>query len=396
MRTWGIFVGAAVLVLPALATASPVLTTGAASLDAGLDTVTDDRSDLTVGASSHGLVYIPQSSSLLTYTADASLRGGSDGAGLSFHEEAKLRPWQFYLFQPGTGARLALDVAPSLSDRPDRWRRRYSSAGFDADIIFLHYYGAHVGVQLVNAKNGFDVEVQHDGAHAARRPIQTADWSVLAVTERDRGEEIGRLDVMAVTARAVGGTRSGVVITTWFPRLALPVGPLRLEAAYGSAETGSTSVEVDDKTVSQIDTHGLPHLRDVPAWYARVGWNTRSWHAKAGVERGLFVSAEAQLVIDERATATAGTRFKGVDLETTGFLARSDVWSSETSVHRHVTGGGEVTASFEVHPTWQLVNRAAVARTFYASLDGALAPQVDTAVALDIGLHHEIANWVPR
>lgn len=66
--------------------------------------------------------------------AAASLRAGSDGAGLTFAQDAQLRPYAFEVFQFTFSDRVAFDVAPKLSERPDRWRRRYRAAGFDVPL----------------------------------------------------------------------------------------------------------------------------------------------------------------------------------------------------------------------------------------------------------------------
>ena len=336
------------------------------------------------------------SSSFAHGTASAMLRAGTDGPGLTFRQEAHARPYAFEAVQIELADRLALDVAPKLSDRPDRWRRRYTDAGFDFDVIGAQWLGAHVGVQFIRCANGFDVETQHDGGATARRAIETADWAPLSITRRRDGEETARLDPIVMEGHAIGGAHSGVVLTTFYPRITgIPLGIGHLDLAFGHAETGWTQTSVNGQVVSTITSAQLPALR-VPAARARLTTALGRFAAAASVERGMYLSMDAALVVEERATATLATTIDGANVTASGFAAHSVIWTSKTASTEHVTGGGALALDLGLADRWRLAGQAELARTFYASLDGDRVPRVDTALRFDVGLHREIKNWVPR
>jgi hypothetical protein len=354
--------------------------------------------DVAIGGSIDGSAELPyrNSSSYIRGTATAALRAGSDGPGLTLSEQARTRPYALELFQFEFAERLALDLVPRLSDRPDRWRRRYSDAGFDVDVIGVQYIGARWGAQLIRVDNGFDWERQHDGDASERRFVQTADWSPLSITRRAHGVEIGRLDLIALEARAIGGTHSGAVLTTFAPRISgLRLGPVTVDAGIGHAATGSAQLSVDNKVVSTITSDQLPTTK-IPAFRLRAATTLGRFDATAGIERGMYLAMDAALVVEERATATLATELAGADVTATGFAAHSVIWTSKTDSTEHVTGGGSVAVAMGLPDRWRLVNQAELARTFYASTEGDRTPRVDTALRLDVGLHRELKNWIPR
>jgi len=331
--------------------------------------------------------------------AEASLRAGSDGAGLVFAQDAELRPVVLPAFQLTFAERLAFDVAPELGDRPDRWRRRYRSAGFDVDMIGLQWLGKHAGVQFMVVDNGFDFEEQQDGDATVHRFSTTADWSPFAFTRLAGDEQVGKLDLIALEATAIDGAYEGAVMTTFYPRLSdVQLGPLWFDAAYGHASTAYSQISVNDEVVSTIDSLDLPDLQ-TPAWRARLGVHSRV-EASAGIERNLHLTADAALVLEERASADVATTFDEVAVSATAFAARSRIWTSPDDSIDHVTGGGGVAVSmpFRAIPGdgWHVTGAAEVARTFYATLESDRALRVDTALRFDLGLRRELRNWVPR
>ncbi len=331
--------------------------------------------------------------------AAASLRAGSDGAGLTFAQDAQLRPWAFEVFQFTFSDRVAFDVAPKLSERPDRWRRRYRAAGFDVDLIGLQWIGKHFGAQLMRVDNGFHWEEQRDGDALVKRFVSTADWSPFALSLRQDGEEIGKLDLIALEAIAIDGAYQGVVMTQFYPRLSdVQVGPLWFDAAYGDTATGWQTISVNEEVVSVITSDELPVIK-TPAWRARLGVRGVV-DASAGVERNLHLTADAALVLEERASADVAATIRGVDVSVTGFAARSRIWTSPDDSTPYVTGGAGVAFAMPMRHLpgdgWQMTGAAEVARSFYASLDDDRGLSVDTATRIDLGLRREIRNWVPR
>ena len=373
-----------------------------ASVDVGGSTVdaADDgnSAESTLGVSGAASAVLPyrNSSSFARGTAAAAVRVGTDGPGVAFQQEAHVRPYAFELFQFELGDRIAIEQAPKLSDRPDRWRRRYDEGELDVDVIFAQWIGEHWGVQFCRCDNGFGSATQHDGDAADQHSLQTADWAPLAITRRRDGEEVARLDPMALEARGIGGDHSGVVLTTWVPRLSgLVLGPVHLDLAVGEAATGWEQATVDDQVVSTITSNDLPVMH-VPAARAHVRATLGRFDASAGFDRGMYLGQDAQLVVEERGTASLGTAFGSTTVTASGFAAHSVIWTSPTESSEHVSGGGLFAVGLELPDRWQLVNQAQLARTFYATVDGDRMPRVDTAFRLDLGLHREIANWVPR
>jgi hypothetical protein len=370
---------------------------GASAIDARSsdDAASSHRAESALAATIDASVTLPyrNSSSFARTSATAAVRYGTDGPGVSFEQHGKLRPWSFELFEIATGDRLALDVAPKLSDRPDRWRRRYNATGFDADVIFLQYIGKRFGVQFCRCDNTFDTEIQLDGDMRERRLVETSDWSPITVTLRRDGEEVGRVDFIDMDARGINGEHSGVVINTWYPRIRnLELGPIALDFAYGRSATGWSQLSVDGQVVSTITSDQLPTL-SIPAAQLHVTAKLGTWTGSAGVARGMYLAQDARLVVEDRATATFATKLGETSLTASAFAARSDIWTSKTDVSRHVTGGTALGAQYPLADGWALVGNAEVARTFYASLEGDLLPRVDTAVRVDLGIHRELGNW---
>ncbi|GEM_PF-4888183 len=337
------------------------------------------------------------SSSFATTTARVMARAdNTDGPGLTLQQEAHARPWAFELFQLELADRLALDVAPTLAARPDRWRRRYSSAGFDLDVIAMQYIGKRWGAQFMRLGNGVDHEVQHDGDASMDRVIETSDWSPISFTLRHGTEETARLDPIVMEGHAIGGDHSGAVVTVFYPRVTgIPLASLKLDLAYGEAVTADTTTSVNGHVVSTITSEQLPNLH-VAAGRVRLSGSIRGFDASAGLERGMYLSMDAALVVEERATASLATTIDGARLTATGFGAHSVIWTSPTASTEHVTGGGAIALDIGLADHWRLSNQAQLARTFYASLDGGRLPQVDTALRFDVALHRTIANWVPK
>lgn len=327
--------------------------------------------------------------------AEAALRAGADGVGLTFEQDAATRPYVLPFFQFEFAQRAAFDVAPKLSDRPDRWRRRYRAIGFDIDLIGLQYIGKHFGAQMMRVDNGFDFEDQLDGDDTVHRFITTADWAIFSFTRRAHDEEVGRLDPIALEATGIDGAYEGAVMTTFYPRLTnVQIGDAWFDAAYGRASTAYQTIRVNGEVVSQIDSLDLPIIK-TPAWRARVGVRG-DVDAFVGVARGLHLTADAALVLEERATAELATTLGAADVRATGFAARSRMWTSPEDVQDFVTGGAGLAIAMPVRGGWVANGSAEVARTFYATLESDRALHVDTAVRLDLGLRREIRNWVPN
>lgn len=349
-----------------------------------------------------------ESSSVITGEAKAAIVADRGGPDVTVEQEAHARPYAFEVFQFELGDRLALDVEPELADRPDRWRRRYSEAGFDVELIGAQSIGRTRGWQLLRTRDGFDWERQRDGGSAAHRFVQTADWTIVSATWRDHGEEVSRLDPVALEAKAIGGNHSGAVLTTFYPRITgIPIGPMRLDAAVGRAETGWSQISAGSSNLDlQFGSdatppraapahHEFPSLR-VFAGRARASAKLGRIDASAGVERGMYLTMDSALAVEERATATLATTVDDVRVTASGFAAHSVIWRSKTASSEHETGGGALGVDVGLPDRWRLGGQAELARTFYATLDADRAPSVDTALRVDVGLHHQIANWVPR
>ncbi len=350
---------------------------------------------LVAGASADYATAAGHSSSFVQTTASASLRAGTGASGLTFEQAGRVRPYGLELMQFEFGDRLALDVAPSLGDRPDHWRRRYSAAGFELEVIAAQSLGTRWGAQLMRIANGFAREVQHDGDVSVGRIVETADWAPLSFTLRHDGEETSRLDPLVLEAHAIGGQHSGAVLTVFYPRITgLPLGALKLDLAVGDATVGYSQTTVNGATTTITSEH-LPDLH-VPAARARLSGSVGGFEASAGVERGMYLSMDAALVVEERATASVATTINGARLTASGFAAHSVIWTSPSASTEHVTGGGSLALDVGLADHWRLGNQAQLARTFYASLDGGRAPQVETALRFDVALHRTIANWVPK
>jgi hypothetical protein len=327
---------------------------------------------------------------------EAGVRLDGGGPGVSAAQDAEARPWNAELFQLTLRERLAFDVAPRLSDRPDRWRRRYRGAGFDVDMIGLQGMFRHWGVQLIRVDNGWDWEAQLDGGETVRRRMETSDWSPISITRRSHGEEVGRVDLIALEATAIDGAEDGVVMTTFNPRFSnVRIGPVWFDAAYGHAATGWTQTSIDGEVVSRITSDDLPAIH-TPAYRYRIGVDTDAVRASAGVERNLHLTADSALVLETRASADLAVTVRDAEVRATGFAARSRIWTAKDAFADHATGGGSLAVDVPVRDLWRVTGAAEVARTFYATVERERALRVDTAVKVDLGLRRTIRNWVPR
>jgi hypothetical protein len=356
------------------------------------------QGEASVGASAgaEAIARYWNSSSFVRVTGEVEGRLGTDGAGLTLRQEGHARPYASALLEVLLADRLGFDVAPALADRPDRWRRRYATAGFDVEVIGINAFTRHWGLQFIRVGNGFDWERQHDAASDARRYIQSADWSPVTFVRRADGEEIARLDPIVLEGRAIASDHSGVVLTTFYPRVTgIPLGSARLDVAYGQAETGWSSTSVNGRPPTVITSDQLPNKR-VPAARVKLAVPVGDIDVTATGERGMYLGQDATLVVEERATLSLATHVRTLPVRASGFAAHSVIWTSKTDSTEHVTGGISLALDVPLRDHWNLTNTAELARTFYATLDGDRAPRDELGFRVDVGLRKQIPNWVPR
>jgi hypothetical protein len=320
--------------------------------------------------------------------------GASDGPRLSVTQEARVRPWGFEVMQLEVGEQLALDARPSLAERPDRWRRAYRGAGVDVEVIGMQWFGRRLGAQFLRIGEAWRWEQQRDdatGATVARYETRS-DWAPFSFTQRRDDEELGRLDPIVMEGVAIDGPDAddGVVITTWYPRLTgLRLGGFELDAAYGRAAVGWMTQSVNGESRS-IGSDDLPALA-VPAYRGRVAYHgdlgdRATASVGAGIERGMHLTADAALVVEDRASGELGVTTRRAAVRATGFAARSDVWTSPTDVTRYLTGGGGVAAQVALRGPWRLAAEAEVARSFYATLTGDRGLRAELGARVHVGV----------
>jgi hypothetical protein len=326
----------------------------------------------------------------------AALRGGSDGVGATIQQHAESQPYVGPMFPIEVSERAAWDVAPSLTDRRDRWRRRYLGAGFGFGIVGLTGMGEHWGAELVRLETTFDWERQHDGDAIAHRFVQTADLGWLAILKRHDNRLVTRWEPLAIEARGISSGQSGAIVTGWLLRVRdEPFAGGKLDVMYGPSGPGEMGVSIDQTRVSYITSTDLPQI-NIMAWRAQWSGSMAGLHTDLRAEHSMYLGMDSTLVVEDRGSIAARIPFDHTQLSFGGFAARSDVWTSQTTTAKYVTGGASLGLDFDLPDQWKLTNQAEVARTFYASLEGDRVPQPDAALRIDVGLHKQLRNWVPH
>ena len=189
----------------------------------------------------------------------------------------------------------------------------------------------------------------------------------------ERGADLPEHCVEIVPFQALGveGGSSAAIVSLQPARITGQhvAGPLYADLSGGVGGTGTITVDNGGGDVHTITTDDLPDVSagtyDVHAYTVGGGFDARA-------HRTLYLTLDGDLAIEDRAEAALawGARTR---ITLRGFAARTTWWTSKTDPGTAaVTGGGELdVARTDRGLAWDA--SLGVARSFYATLDGAAA-----------------------
>jgi hypothetical protein len=285
------------------------------------------------------------------------------------------------LFSTELEHRLDIGALPSLFGRKDGPRGAFGREAIGFTTRGVSVYGDETRVDIVdigvgNAWTWQDGQPLHDqiGFHGT---------FVRECHEREGALPERCVEVVPFQALGVEGGSSAAIVAVQPVRLSGVhlVGPVYADLSAGFGGTG----EIDEGTngsVHTIPTADLPNIGvgtyDVHLFAAPGGIDARA-------HRTIYLTLDGDLAVEDRAEAAIAW---GDETRVTlrGFAARTAWWTSKTDpVSAAVTGGGELDVSrTDRGLAWDA--SLGVARSFYATLDGAAAdaPSLGARGALEV------------
>jgi hypothetical protein len=272
------------------------------------------------------------------------------------------------LFSTEAEHRLDIGALPALTGRKDGLRGAFGREELGFTTRGLSVYGRETRVDF--AEIGFgNAWTWQDGV-----PLhdQMGFHAVFVRECHERGDELPErcVEVMPFQALGVEGGSSAAIGTVEPVRLGgvHVVGPVYADLSGGFGGTGVISEDTNGQAHT-IATADLPDIGvgtyDLRAFTADGGFDARA-------HRTIYLTLDGDLAVEDRAEAAVafGERTR-VTLR--GFAARTAWWTSKTDPGTAaVTGGGELdVARTDRGLAWNA--SLGVARSFYATLDGAAA-----------------------
>ena len=182
------------------------------------------------------------------------------------------------------------------------------------------------------------------------------------------------LDIVWFDMLGVEGGASAAIGTLYPVRLrGLGLGGgLYVDLAGGGGGTGTMTISSGDAPAHVIPTADLPDVA-TGLYDARVHGTVAGADVEARARRRIYLTTDGDLSIEDRAEASVGLSAARTRIALRGFAARTAWWTSKDDPgHAAVTGGGEVAlARRAAGLDWDA--SVGVARSFYATLDGAAA-----------------------
>ena len=289
---------------------------------------------------------------------------------------------------------LGFGLRPGLDARRDVGRSGYGSVtgGFELGLAF-HHGDRVVGIGFFDIEGGFE-----DQGSAQRA---TFVFNVEAYYScRLRADARARcLHVVDIDNTGVSGGTQAVVTNLSFVRwTGLDLGGAWGDVGFGVI-TDTAKLSTEDglgNVVATVATKDLPIIH-VGSYDAGLATMAGPVEVDLRAKRTGFVSLDGDMSIEDRASLTAALPIAAhAKLTASAFLARTHWWTSKTDPGSAAsTGGGELALDLRVH-AFDIHAAGGVARSFYAMLDGATAPeQPSLGLRCAIDVKHSIRNWTP-
>lgn len=293
---------------------------------------------------------------------------------------------------------------PDLSSRRQFWRRPYTRQSTGGEIGFFNP-GVAEGLMLGHVGLSFGTVEQSDGDEVMRQNQFEITFALASYTrERELGPDFQArfLAIEALGIENLDGPDANIA-TIDFVRLAgVPTGlGLYIDVEGGVAASGGTltlssSTNGEEDWSTTVTTEDLPHL-SMPAGRARIHGTGASVSGAIEASRSMYLTADIELAIEERITASGRWLNRHGELSVQGFVSRNELWLDKETSEESLTGG--VLAGWR-HPLGEeltLTGSIEVARSFYASLRDDPRPRSELGVNIAATLtRHFGTSWRER
>ena len=324
---------------------------------------------------SDGKYLIPQASA----GAELLLSSRPDNDGLGFTSWGQGRALELgddktHLLPIDLTYQIDWNSRPSLSARRMLWRRPFSSvkAGWRLSA------GRYRGYSLMHM--GGDTSFLKQGDELSQKKYEFELSFVRYVREREDEQPSFELEVLSADSNAIDLSEGAdaVVVEFEFARVrGGRLGGAYWDLALGVGGTGSfsSSVSVNGEVVDEVmvDTENLP-LMSTGIADARIYGSHKSMGASLGAERGVYLTADVELAIETRLSSAVSWTGQKSDLSLAAFVAHTELWIDKVTSEETLTGGGKVAWRRTLAEDLSLQTSVEVARSYYASLRGAVRP----------------------
>jgi len=301
---------------------------------------------------------------ILTLGADLRYAFASDGNGLGgsgWLSVCAMAPWgDLPLPSLALSFRFDGNAHPSFDSEPLLQSRPYSEMATLIDVRFLDFARARDRFQFVDAH--FQLAFDWQDAQLAFAATMGTDLFRWA---RKDGLE---LDAMRIRMTFLSPADDSFAAADSFSLIPLrasgiPIGPLRLdaEAGFGTAEVYAARAGASDPPVWQRSS--LVGALGLRGGRGRVGFGL-------GYRRGVDVSRDGDVILDDRVTGWARVRLGAAELRLASFAARSDLDLPSGGEVVGWTGGGEARLGVPIGKHLRFGVTSEAARTFYGRLAG--------------------------
>ncbi len=279
-------------------------------------------------------------------------------------------------------ARAAVNAHPSFDSAPLAWRRPYSDVELTLGVTFVDADRGRSRLQLVAARFPISLAWQRDDARArllldGAAALDLVRW--LRTDGRRADDDPLTLAAVAVRMDLLGGDAPAFASASAFSVAPLRAGAVPLdgrallldgEVAFANAEV-TAGGGADAKTRGRSALAGALALRGARG---RLGFGV-------GWRRGLDVSRDGDLVLDDRVTAWARVGLGAAELRLASFAARTSVAPLAGGDTVAWTGGGEARLGVPLGRHLRLGVTSEAARTFYGRVgDGDARPRPGVGV----------------
>lgn len=337
------------------------------------------------------LVYEAAGCRFVVVGGQARVSSAGGAAALSGEQWLDLCVWKSWLLSFELGHHLELGVRPGLA-APRNLRRR----AFSRETIHFTYKMIDVPVPEHDFRILFGAVTprigvlwQDDAAAAGHQQVSavvdfdTFRW-IRARTAPFADAELS-VDVLKVRIQEIDNVRYALAVELVPLRLAgvrlgTPAVVLDAEAGWGQATLGMSSNPANPTDLMATTIT----LRRVDAMTGRlaVRGGNRALTGGVGFARTLYPTVSDEVALEDRLSASVDVPLDGAraTLGVRLFGARTMVWAETGPVATDLTGGGAVEAGLDLGHSLRFTGSAEIARSFYANLDGDLAPRSELGV----------------